>query len=78
MFFSDIETCTACRQHEAKLQRLKTQYAKEKSEGTFRLNWAVIQCHFREKLTLLETSKVLGVDSDAICFEIDIARQNAH
>ena len=73
----EAETCGQCHQHEADLQRLKTEYEAEKANGTFRLNWAVIQCHWRKGLTVGEMAKVLGEDERTIEFEIDIANQNA-
>ena len=76
-FTLEAETCGQCHQHETDLQRLKTEYEAEKANGTFRLNWAVIHCYWRKKLSLRETAFVLGVEERTIEFEIDIARQNA-
>ena len=84
-FYDSAETRTLCnrcaaspRETEAKLQRLKKQFGSAKnSENPYDLNWAVIQCHWREGLSISQMAKVLGVDAETIGFEIDIAIQNS-
>ena len=56
---------------------LRSQYAREKREGTFRLDWAVLNCHFRQGFTIRECADVLNESEDAIEFAIDMTIQNA-
>ena len=74
-------TCNRCRRNlaesRAKVDRLKSKYETEKANGTFCLQWEIIQCYWREGLTLSEMEKVFGLDEETIGFQIDIARQNA-
>ena len=81
-FDSKGETsCNRCRANQAesraKVDRLKSKYETEKANGTFCLQWEIIQCYWREGLTLSEMEKVFGLDEETIGFQIDIARQNA-
>ena len=59
------------------MQRLKSKHEALKANGTFRFQWAIIQCYWREGLTLAEMEKVFGLDEETIGFAIDTARQNA-
>ena len=55
---------------------LKSQYAREKQEGTFRLEWAVLNCFWRQGFTIRECADVLDESEDAIEFAIDMTFQN--
>ena len=81
-FKMEAETCDACHQRQAerqaKMARLKKTFGTEKNSGNpYDLNWAVIQCITRERLSYSDTAEVLGVDERTVELEMDIARQNA-
>ena len=74
-------SCNRCRANQAesnaKVDRLKSKYEKEKANGTFHFQWEIIQCYWREGLSMGEMVKVFGLDEETIGFAIDTARQNA-
>ena len=75
------DLCGRCRRHaneeSAKIDRLMKRYALKKANGTFSMRWAVIDCYWRQRLSLQQTAKVLGQSEDDVRFEIDMARQDA-
>lgn len=84
-FYDSTEKRSLCNRCEretkektAKLIAVKSFYeGLKRRRGGYNLNWAVIQCLTREKMTIPETAEVLGDSEDRITFEWEIARQNA-
>ena len=77
MYFGDVETCGACNKREAKVKRLTAHYTNLKKQGTFNIQFAIINCYWRQKLTLAECAKVLGITEDAAHFARDLAIQRS-
>ncbi|MDD9972981.1 MAG: hypothetical protein OXU27_03195 [Candidatus Poribacteria bacterium] len=71
------ETCQRCHQREAKLKQLTAHYRKLKAQGKLHMGFAMIDLYWRNKLTIQETAKILGISVRQVEFERDIVRQNA-
>ena len=78
-WFSDNSAepiCPRCARNRSEKRKKIDQCAKRyRNSGDLR--FAVIQCIYRHKLTVLETAQVLEVSERDVEFEIDIARQDA-
>ena len=63
---------------EDRIKELKTHYAENPIKDThFDLQWAVIHCYYRNRLTVSECAEILGVSEHDVTFSIDCVRQNA-
>lgn len=63
-----------------RIRRLKAHYTRQRRNGqlTLReLRWAVLNCHFRNRLTYPQTADVLGVSEAVVRFHVDIIRQDS-
>ena len=60
-----------------RLQKLAAYYTRLKAEGKLNLQFAVINCIWRQGFTISETAKVLNLTEDDVLFHRDLARQNA-
>lgn len=76
-------TCNRCvanqRERKALIDKWKRIIADERDKGTFvsKLNWNVIQMHWREGLRVHEMASILSMTEREVQFEIEIAQQNA-
>ena len=61
----------------ARIAKLTAHYARLKREGEFNLQWAIINCYWRQGFTLEECAKVLGITEEEAKFARDLAIQNA-
>jgi len=77
MYFGDIDTCSRCSEKQAKLKKLTAHYRKVKAEGKLHIGFAMIDLYWRNKLTIHQTAKILGISVEQAEFERDIVRQNA-
>ena len=76
MYFGDRATCTQCEQHAEKIAEWKLHFDELKARGDFSARYAVIDCRING-LSYKETEKVTGLTQSQICFEMDMARQDA-
>ena len=70
--------CTrAKREKEAKIKHLTAKIRKWKADGSFHIGFAMIDLHWRNKLSLSECAKILGISEREAQFERDIVIENA-
>lgn len=73
--------CNRCNAHkaakEAKIKRLSAKIHRWKANGAFHISFAMIDLHFRNKLSLSECAGILGITEKEAQFERDIVIENA-
>ena len=77
LFFGDKPTCRACHEKTEKIRHLSNRYQRQRKNPGFSIRFAVIDLRFRQRLTVSEIVKILGITEDRVLSEIDIAIQDA-
>ena len=60
-----------------RIVKLTAHYARLKRQGKFNMQWAIIECYWRQGFTLEECAQVLGVSEEEAQFARDLALQRA-